>query len=171
MARFLTDNGPWSLMVEEGRLDLRPMETGRRYEIDEHLAATAFLVPHRDEFSDTVGFRFEGPDASLLYLPDVDRWGISNFDIEMAVAGVDVALVDGSFYSAGELPGRSQEDIPHPLIPDTMARLQPLLEAGHRVMFTHLNNTNPVLDRESEERRSVEARGFEVAREGSRIDL
>jgi pyrroloquinoline quinone biosynthesis protein B len=171
MAEFLANNGPWSLMVDEGRLDLRPMEPGRRYTIDDQLEATAVLVPHRDEFSDTVGFLFHGPDTTLLYLPDIDRWGVSDFDIEALVARTDVTLLDGTFYSVDELPGRSQEEIPHPLIPDTMARLQTLVDEGHRVVFTHLNNTNPVLDAGSSARRDVVARGFEIAREGDRIGL
>ena len=171
MADYLAANGPWSLLVDEGRLDLRPMTPGRRYTIDDHLEATAVTVPHRQEFSDTVAFLFHGPDRTLLYLPDVDRWGVAGFEVEAVVAAADISLLDGSFYSAAELPGRSQEDIAHPLIPDTMERLQPLVDEGARVVFTHLNNTNPVLDSVSVERKSVVERGFEVARAGDRIDL
>jgi len=171
MASFLATNGPWSLMVEEGRLDLRPMTPGRQYTIDDQLVATAIDVPHRDEYSDTVGFLFEGPAGSLFYLPDVDRWGIGGFDLEAVVERADVALLDGSFFSAAELPGREQEDIPHPLIPDTMARLQSRVDRGGRVVFTHLNNSNPVFDPRSEERRKVIERGFEIAREGDTFDL
>lgn len=171
MASFLSTNGPWSLMVEEGRLDLRPMTPGRRYTIDDQLSATAIAVPHREEYSDTVGFLFEGPEESLFYLPDVDRWGVGGFDLEAVVDRADVALLDGSFYSAAELPGRAQEDIPHPLIPDTMARLQSRVDRGARVVFTHLNNSNPVFDPRSDEHRTVIERGFEIAREGDTFDL
>ncbi|MGH7752699.1 MAG: MBL fold metallo-hydrolase, partial [Gemmatimonadales bacterium] len=123
MAAFLRTNGPWNLMVTEGRLDLRPMEPGRWHRIDDRLSAQPLLVPHRDEFSDTVGYLFRGPSRSLLYLPDIDRWDRWTRRIEDVVAAVDVALLDGTFYGAAEVPGRSQAEIPHPLIPDTMARL------------------------------------------------
>jgi pyrroloquinoline quinone biosynthesis protein B len=84
---------------------------------------------------------------------------------------VDIALLDGSFWSADEVPGRRVEEIPHPLIPDTMARLEPLVARGKRVVFTHLNNTNPALDEGSAEAARVEQRGFLIAREGMRFPL
>lgn len=172
MARFLAGNAPWSLMVDERRIVPTPLETEREHRIDEHLAVTLLPVPHRDEFADTVGFVFRGPERSLLYLPDINAWRLWERDVAEVVAGVDVALLDGSFWSMDELPGRSVEDVPHPLIGTTMDRLQPVVDRGDaRVLFTHLNNSNPALDEGGEERREVERRGFEVAREGMRLGL
>ena len=88
------------------------------------------------------------------------------------VREVDVALLDGSFYSADEIPGRAVEDIPHPLIPQSMNLLQGVADAGEtRVIFTHLNNSNPALDEGGPEQQEIARRGFEVAREGLRIQL
>jgi pyrroloquinoline quinone biosynthesis protein B len=85
------------------------------------------------------------------------------------VAAADVALLDGTFYEAGEIPGRSQADIPHPLVPETMQRLGAPALAG-RVLFIHLNHTNRLLwDRAA--RRALERRGFGVARQGQSISL
>ena len=105
MAGFLASNGPWSLLVDEGRLDLRPVEFDRWYEIDDSLSAMATPVPHRPEFSDTVGWTFRGPSRSLLYLPDIDSWEEWDRDVAEVVRGVDVALLDASFYSPGRFPG------------------------------------------------------------------
>ncbi|MEE8133678.1 MAG: hypothetical protein V3T56_01395, partial [Gemmatimonadales bacterium] len=80
------------------------------------------------------------------------------------------ALLDGSFYSGAELPGRNIEDIPHPLIPHSMDLLEQAVRDGARVIFTHLNNTNPVHD-DGPETREVQGRCFEVAQHGMRIDL
>jgi pyrroloquinoline quinone biosynthesis protein B len=171
MAAYLSDNGPWSLMVDEGRLDLRPLSLDRWHRIDDTLAVRMLSVPHRHEFTDTVGFVFRGRSRSLLYLPDIDRWDAWDRRIEDVVAEIDVSLVDGSFYHAAEVPGRRQEDIRHPLIPDTMRRLQPAVDRGRRVVFTHLNNTNIALDRESAEAVELRERGFEVALEGQRFSL
>ncbi len=171
MADYLRSNGPWSLMVEEGRLDLRPVEPDRWIRIDEQLSARALPVPHRREFSDTVGWLFRGPSRTVLYLPDIDRWEAWERPVEELVASVDVSLLDGSFYSAGELPGRSIEEIPHPLIPGTMERLQAVVRSGRSVVFIHLNNTNPALDEESPEAREILRRGFAVASEGQRFPL
>jgi pyrroloquinoline quinone biosynthesis protein B len=169
MAGFLRSNGPWSLMVTEGRLDLRPLEPDRWHRISDRLSVKLLVVPHRDEFSDTVGFVFRGPGRSLLYLPDIDRWERWSRKIEDVVAEVDIALLDGTFYSAEEVPGRSQAEIPHPLIPDTMTRLATLARRT-QVVFTHLNNTNPALD-DGPEADAIRRAGFGLAREGATYSL
>lgn len=171
MADFLTTNGPWSLMVSEGRLDLRPVTPSEWTQIDDQLEARALLVPHRPEYADTVGWIFRGPTQTLLYLPDIDSWERWELDVEDVVASVDVALLDATFFSGDEVPGRSMEDIPHPLVPHSMDRLQASVDAGSRVMFTHLNNTNPALFEDSVEAEEVRRRGFEIATEGQRIPL
>ncbi|MDX1643157.1 MAG: pyrroloquinoline quinone biosynthesis protein PqqB, partial [Thermoanaerobaculia bacterium] len=85
---------------------------------------------------------------------------------------VDVALLDGAFYSPDELPGRDLEAIGHPLISDSMDRFQALVDAGRvEIYFTHLNHSNPVLDPEGPERREVERRGFRVLPELARFPL
>ncbi len=171
MATYLSNNGPWSLLVDEGRLQLRPLSIDAWHRIDDLFSVRLLPVPHRDEFSDTVGFEFRGPTRTLLYLPDIDRWDTWDRRIEDVVAGTDVALLDGSFFYAAEVPGRSQEEIRHPLMPDTMRRLGRAVANGRRVVFIHLNNTNASLDLEGRENREVRARGFEVASEGQRFRL
>jgi pyrroloquinoline quinone biosynthesis protein B len=166
MAGFLTANGPWSLMVDEGRLDLRVLEPERPTRLADDLSVTALEVPHRDEYSDTLGFVFQGPRHSLLYLPDIDRWDQWHRRIEDVVDEVDIAFLDSTFYSAAELPGRDQTEVPHPLIIDTMERLEPLARSDRSIVLTHLNSSNPVLDLDGPERAAVLAAGFEVARAG-----
>jgi pyrroloquinoline quinone biosynthesis protein B len=164
MAAFLRGNGPWSLLVSEGRIDLREMEPGRAVALTPRLSVTAFTVPHRDELSDTVGFRVRGPQRTLVYIPDIDKWEKWDRRIEDEVAAADLALLDGTFYEAGEIPGRSQRDIPHPLVPETMDRLSSSALA-RRVLFIHLNHTNRLLW-DATARGAVERRGFRIAREG-----
>jgi len=172
MARFLSANAPWSLLVRQGRIVPTPLGLDRWHRIDEHLAVQLWRVPHRDEFADTVGLVFRGPAATLLYLPDINAWRLWERDLSETVAGVDVAMLDGSFWSLDELPGRSAEDVPHPLVRETMSRLQAVVDAGDaRVILTHLNNSNPALDPDGPEAAEVARRGFEIAREGVRIDL
>jgi pyrroloquinoline quinone biosynthesis protein B len=172
MAAFLASNQPWQLMVEQGRLDLRPLAIDRWHRIDEHLDVQLWKVPHRDEFADTVGFVFRGPSSSLLYLPDINAWRAWDRDVAEAVAGVDVALLDGTFWSMDELPGRSVEDIPHPLMTQTMDALQEVVDQDKsRVLLTHLNNSNPALDDGGPQQAEVARRGFEIAREGMRFPL
>jgi pyrroloquinoline quinone biosynthesis protein B len=167
MARFLRENGPWSQLLALGNIELRELEPGREVRLSAGLRVTPVLVPHRDEWSDTVAFVVRGPAASLLYVPDIDKWERWDRRIEEEVARVDLALLDGSFHSLDEIPGRSLADIPHPLVGETASRLAGL---AARVLFIHLNHTNRLLFDPAAARR-LEAQGFRIAREGLVLPL
>jgi pyrroloquinoline quinone biosynthesis protein B len=172
MADFLAANYPWRFLVEQGRIDLRPLAVDRWHRIDPLLEVQLWKVPHRDELADTVGFVFRGPEATLLFIPDINSWSLWERKVAEAVASVDVALLDGSFWSLEELPGRTAADIPHPLMPQTMDLLQAVVDQGRsRVMLTHLNNSNPALDDGGPQQIEVARRGFAIAREGMRFGL
>jgi len=172
MAAFLASNQPWQFLVDQGRLALRPLATDRWHRIDDSLEVQLWKVPHRDEFSDTVGFVFRGPDASLLFLPDINSWALWDRDVAEAVSSVDVALLDGSFWSMDELPGRTVAEVPHPLMTQTMDALQGVADAGNtRVLLTHLNNSNPALVDGGAQQAEIVRRGFGVAREGMAFPL
>lgn len=171
MADYLSSNGPWSLMVDEGRLSFPTIPWNEWFTVSSKIRAKMIAVPHRPEFSDTVLWMFRGPTATILYLPDIDRWDTWDHDIVRVVAEADVGLLDGTFFSGEEVPGRNIEEIPHPLIPHSMDLLQDTVRAGKRIIFTHMNNTNPALDDDSPAYSSILERGFETAREGMRISL
>jgi pyrroloquinoline quinone biosynthesis protein B len=164
MAAFLRGNGPWSLLVTQGHIELREIVPGQPLALTPRLTVTALAVPHRDELSDTVGFRVQGPSRALVYIPDIDKWEKWDRRLEDEVGSADLALLDATFYEAAEIPGRSIRDIPHPLVPETMDRLAPPALA-RRVLFIHLNHTNRLLW-DAAARRALERRGFRVAREG-----
>lgn len=178
MAEFLRTNGPWSQLVELENIRLREIESGSRTTLGP-VEVTLVPAPHRDEFSDTVGYLLEGPageDGSpgrrLLYVPDTDSWPAWGDRLEPLFDSIDLLVVDGTFYSPDELPGRSVASIGHPLITDTMDRLQERVRAGKlAVWFTHLNHSNPALTPGSPERREIERRGFRVLAEGEEIPL
>jgi len=171
MAAFLEGAGPWSLLVDAGHISLQPFTPGEEIALAEDLSVVPLAVPHRDEFSDTMGFLIRGPDRSLLYLPDIDKWDLWERPIEDVIAGVEVALVDGTFFADGEVPGRSMAEIRHPFIIESIDRLGGLpAEVRARVSFIHLNHTNPACDLarepDGEAARLLEAAGMGVAREG-----
>jgi len=173
MAAFLRANGPWSLLVGRRNVDLREVEPGGApVDLGDGVAARAVPAPHRDEYTDTVGWRIEGPRRTVFFVPDTDGWDAWDRPLPEALAGVDVALLDATFYSPDELPGRRVEEIGHPLIIDTMDRLQAEVDAGRlEVRFIHLNHTNPALDPASPAAREIARRGFAVAAEGEEIGL
>lgn len=171
MAEFLRRHAPWSELVRRGNIVLRERPPGVSFGIGDGVTATPLKVPHRDELSDTVGWKFEGPNRTVLYVPDTDTWATWNPSLLEVLAGVDVALLDATFFSLGELPGRSLDDVPHPLVRTSMDLLEGRVREGLDVRFTHLNHSNPALDPGSPERAEIERRGFRVLAEGDRIDL
>ena len=167
MARFLRDNAPWSELVARKHIAIVEITPGTEFALG-RLRAVAISVPHRDELSDTVGYRVRGPAGAILYVPDVDKWERWSRRLEDEVAAVDLALVDGTFYEAGELPGRNMAEVPHPLVSETMARLPAALRG--RVRFIHLNHTNRLLW-DTAARAAAAADGIVVARDGDVIAL
>jgi pyrroloquinoline quinone biosynthesis protein B len=142
MHDFLARNGPWSQLVTLKNIDAREIVPGTPIELEGGLRVTALTVPHRDEFTDTVGYLIAGPRAKALFIPDIDQWPKWNRSIRTLADQVDVLLLDGTFASASEIPGRSIADIPHPLIPATRALLKGTTGA---LWFIHLNHTNQQL--------------------------
>jgi pyrroloquinoline quinone biosynthesis protein B len=172
MKTFLETNGPWDQLVALGNIELREMTADEGVQLNERIAVTPFIVPHRDEYSETVGFRIDGPNRSILFIPDIDKWEKWDRRIEDVIAKVDVAYLDGTFYANGEIPGRDMAEIPHPFIEESLQRFSPL--TGHersKIRFIHLNHTNPALRAESAARSVIDANGMRVTEEGDREPL
>jgi pyrroloquinoline quinone biosynthesis protein B len=175
MAEYLSTNGPWEQMVRYGNIEVRELSDGAPVILNERLSVTPLSVPHRPEYSEVVGFRIDGPDRSILFIPDIDSW--EEWDdlgtrIETLIEDVDVAYLDASFYADGEIPGRDMSGFPHPFITHSMERFAPLpAETRAKVRFIHLNHTNPALRPDSEARAVIEHNGFRVAEEMERVGL
>lgn len=174
MGDFLRKNGPWSQLVGLGNISIKPMTEWHTVDLG-GLTITPIRVPHRQEFSEVVGFRIDGPTKKVLFIPDIDRW--EDWDnmgvrIEDQIAKVDVAYLDGTFFSDGELPGRDMSTIPHPMIIRSMDRFAKLPDyEREKVHFIHLNWSNPARFPTSPRRALVEASGFHVAEEMDRLCL
>lgn len=170
MKEMLEINVPWRQLTDLGNITIQEITDGKPVPLADGVTVTPFDVPHRNEYSETFGFRIEGPNKSVLYIPDIDSWDEWTADVLDACRNVDICLLDATFFSAGDLAdsGRSDRDlrdIPHPFITETIRRLQAI--AGEMdIYFTHFNHSNPVLDPDSEARKFVEANGFRVAEEG-----
>ena len=172
MAAFLRANGPWSQLVNLRNITLEELAPGGRYQIGSRVEVSAVRSPHRDEYADTVGYLVGGPKRRVLYLPDTDSWSSWQEPVAALLQKVDIALVDGTFFSADELPGRSIEEIGHPLIQESMDLFQDLVDNhGLEIYFTHLNHSNPALDPASAVRKQIEERGFHVLEEGKEFTL
>lgn len=173
MAVFLRENAPWNQLVALQNIELRSLNNGKPVHLASDLTVTPFLVPHRSEYTETVGFLVQGPRACLLYLPDIDGWDQWSESLEEMLGEVDVAYLDGTFFSAAELPpGRRLDEIPHPLMSDTIRRIRHLPPAvRQRVRFIHFNHTNPALHAPTFVRQTIAPLGVRVAVEGERVFL
>lgn len=172
MRWFLENNGPWEQLVRLDQIALRKLAAAQRLALNNRIAITPFLVPHRDEYSETVGFRIEGPQRSVVYLPDIDKWERWAVRIEDMIKSADIAYLDGTFFSNDELPGRDMSEIPHPFVVESIERFKSLPASERdKVRFIHANHTNPMLDPTSKATRTIEAAGHHVARQGERFAL
>ncbi|ABC64063.1 MBL fold metallo-hydrolase [Erythrobacter litoralis] len=176
MAEFLRGNGPWSQLAELGNIALTKMAASEFTVLSDEFGVMPILVPHRDEYSETVGFFIMTPDQTALYVPDLDSWDefaeASGQSLEDLVEGFDLLFLDATFWNDGELEGRDMSAIPHPRVKATMERLADLdAETRGKVHFIHYNHTNPIRDPASAESRAVEDSGFNVARRSDRFCL
>ena len=171
MSKFLQANGPWSQLVAFKNIHIQGLKDQAAQNLG-RIKVTPFLVPHRDEYSETVGFRIDGPERSAIFIPDIDKWHLWKTDIVSLVQSVDYALLDATFYTAGELPGRDMSKIMHPFASETMALFKHAsLKERNKVWFIHMNHTNPLLNADSTESKFVISEGFNIAREGVRLEL
>jgi pyrroloquinoline quinone biosynthesis protein B len=164
MCAFLMQNQPWQQLVKFGNIALHLSPPEKPIELAPGLTATPLAVPHRDEWSDTVAFRIDGSDSSLFYCPDIDDWERWDRSLPEMLAAVDVALLDGAFFSQADIPGRNIAEIPHPLATDTAERAA---GADCDVRLIHLNHTNPLWD-DGPERAWVAERGVGVGATGDK---
>lgn len=171
MASFLTTNAPWSQLVALHNMQLKPLQADQEIMLNAHLKVKPFLVPHRDEFTETVGFEITGAHKKAVFIPDIDKWAKWKRNLSDVLKSADYVLLDATFYRDGEL-ARPMAEVPHPFVEETIKLLQnlPLAERG-KVYFIHFNHTNPLLQPDSPERRAVLRQGFHVAEEGLVLDL
>jgi pyrroloquinoline quinone biosynthesis protein B len=173
MSAFLRQNGPWGQLVELGNITLFELSDQAEVSLSGDIRVTPYQVPHRDEYSETVGFIIKGANASALFVPDIDSWadwqaehGISIVDMAREV---DYAFVDATFFDDNELPGRDMSEIPHPRVAETMALFaEASADIRQRIHFIHYNHTNPIRNPASDETTHVLDAGFNIARRGDR---
>ena len=172
MLDFLTNNQPWKQLITMSNITLKPLANEEAVVLNNHIRVVPVIVPHRDELSETVGYRIEGPNKKLLFIPDINKWALWNKDIAHEIAAVDYAFIDGTFYSGDEIKTRNLAEIPHPFIIETMKLLADLSSAEKaKVYFIHFNHTNPVINPKSPQTATVLKNGFRLARFSQRVNL
>lgn len=171
MKKYLETNGPWSQLVSIKNIELKSLHNDSTINLDKELKVTPFIVPHRDEYTETVGYKIQGKRKSALFIPDINKWQIWERNIVEEVKKVDYAFIDATFFKDGEIP-RPMKEIPHPFIVETVKLFEKeSLETKSKIYFIHLNHTNPALKEKNTLKDSVQNLGFHFAKEGANFSL
>ena len=72
VALLLSTGARGIYLDEEQNITLRGLEAGTPVVLNERLSVVPISVPHRQEFSEVVGFRIDGPRRKALFIPDID---------------------------------------------------------------------------------------------------
>ena len=165
MKQFILSNQPMAQLIENNNIQLIDIQNDEAILFD-NLSVISFEVPHRNELSETVGFRLLSSNKSVIYLPDIDDWDDWDVNLVEFVMDNDILFLDGTFYKKNEIKLRDVSRIPHPEIIDTMKRLS-FLDSKERkkIYFTHLNHTNRVIINKSKESIYVKNNGYNILRE------
>ncbi|MFC4720811.1 MBL fold metallo-hydrolase [Geojedonia litorea] len=166
MKRYLETNGPWSQLVEKDNIDLKPLKHDSIISLSDNLKVTPFLVPHRDEYSETVGYKIEGKKKTAIFIPDINKWHVWDRNIIEEVKRVDYAFLDASFFRDGELE-RDMSKIPHPFTSETTTLFENEdLKTKNKIYFIHFNHTNPTILDTHPLKDSIQNLGFNFAKQG-----
>jgi pyrroloquinoline quinone biosynthesis protein B len=165
MKKFLSENGPWSQLVSRENVLLAEMQNEKPVSLSKTIQVTPILVPHRDEYSEAVGYRINGPKKSALFIPDIDKWEKWGKNIIDEIKKVDYAFLDATFYSGKEINNRDISEIPHPFVIESYKTFKGLnkKEKG-KIIFIHFNHTNPLLNPDSEETQIIVGKGYKVGK-------
>lgn len=163
MKQMLETNAPWSQLVNIKNISLQPLENKERIQIGKDIYVQPFLVPHRDEFSETVGYKIISNNKSLIFIPDIDKWQKWSEKLEDIVRSNDYVLLDGTFYADGEI-NRPMSEVPHPFVSETVELLKNLpLREKNKVYFIHFNHSNPLVQDDKMSIKEVKSKGFNIA--------
>ena len=172
MKSFLYENSPWNQLLSLENIKIIDLKNSKEIKLSSQLYIEPFLVPHRDEFSETVGYRVMSNKKSLVYIPDIDKWSKWDQDIFQVVLHSDFALLDGTFYSSDEIPHRDMSEIPHPFIIETMDLLDNMNSKNRKkIYFIHFNHSNPAINYTSSVSNIIRSKRFNIATEGLKLNL
>ena len=172
MKKFLEENGPWSQLVSLQNISIIELSNESKISIDSNVIVQPVEVPHRAEFSETVGYKIYGPNKTALFIPDIDKWYLWEKSIVDEIKQVDYAIIDATFYDSKEVNYRDISEIPHPFVTESMDLFDSIdIKEKNKIYFIHLNHTNPLINKDSDQYKLVTSKGYNVAEEGMKLNL
>ena len=171
MQEFLKANGPWNQLITLKNIELKNLKAEEKIELTSKVFVTPLIVPHRDEYSETVGFKIETANKKVLFIPDIDKWEKWQQIIGL-IKECDYAFIDGTFFDGSEVNHRNISEIPHPFIVESMQVFKNLSASDKaKVHFIHFNHTNPLLNYDSKAYDIVLESGFKISKNGNSYEL
>lgn len=171
MKTMLETNAPWSQLVSIKNISLQAISDKENLQISQDIYVQPFLVPHRDEFSETVGYKITANKKSLIFIPDIDKWQKWSEKLEDIVKSNDYVLIDGTFYADGEI-NRPMSEVPHPFVSETVELLKDLpMREKNKVYFIHFNHSNPLVQGNKQKIKELQTKGFNIASEKQIINF
>ena len=171
MKKFLENNGPWSQLIDLQNIKLHKITADSTFNLNKNIQITPFLVPHRDEFSETAGYKITINNKSLVFIPDIDKWEKWEVSITEVIEKADYAFLDATFYKDGELD-RDMHEIPHPFVEESIELFSTLSEHNKKkIHFIHFNHTNPLLQDGKFAQKTIKDQGYNIAKEGQIMEF
>ena len=172
MKDFIMGNTLLNQLVENNNINLIPLEADQEVYINNLLSVEAFNVPHRNELSETVGYKIIGKGKTAIYLPDIDSWKNFENKLRFLIDTNDILYIDGTFYDKTEISSRDVSKIPHPEIKETIKMLSDLSPADRKkIHFIHFNHTNDAIRYKSKIHERILDNGFSISRENQQFIL
>ncbi len=172
MKNYIENNSLFNQLIENENIQLYPIRNDLEIETSNNIFITPFEVPHRNELSETVGFKIKGSRTSVVYLPDIDSWDGFENQLRIMIKDNDLLFIDGTFFTKDEIKSRDISKIPHPEIIDTMDRLSDLpKDDKSKIHFIHFNHTNEVLKQDREVYNKVLDLGFSISKEKQLLNI
>lgn len=154
--------------IDDGKLAVRAYSTGTkrpRYARAE-TSATGWVIAYR--------FQDKQSGAVAFYAPTIETW---TRELVVAMSSAECVFVDGTFWSedemlqcgTGQLNAQLMGHTPISGTTGSAARLDGV--ASRRKILVHINNTNPIIDSDSDEAKELAARHIEVGADGLELEL
>lgn len=174
----LVHNNPfWKSLLDQNVFIPKQFSNADVIDTESEFSVQAIQIPHRDELSDMHAFLFKGESKNLLFLPDHDTWketlefhGVGTIREFLVKFSVDIALIDGTFWSSDELSGRFQHEVPHPPVSLSLEMLGERRIDDPQIFFIHMNHTNPLYS-EGKERALLTGLGWSIGEQGMVFEI
>lgn len=180
---ILADNAIFGVL-DPALVTRRPLDLDRPVDLAPGLTLTAYAVPGKVALylegpapdlramgEQTVGLRLDGNGRVVHYIPGCAEVTDALID---RLADSDLVLFDGTVWRNDEMPAtgtgaKTGARMGHVAMSGPGGSLERLADLRARRVYVHINNTNPVLQPDSLERRAVAEAGWEIAADGMEI--